>query len=49
MIVGVRRPQQKPYQRIMRQNREKVAKTPYLRKFKSDFDKITHDAYIYAN
>ena len=33
----------------MRQNREKVAKIAYLHEFKSDFDKNTHDAFLYAD
>ena len=33
----------------MRQNREKVAKIPYLHNVKSDFEKNTHNAYLYAN
>ena len=33
----------------MRQSREKVSKILYLYKYTSDFDKKTHDAYLYAN
>ena len=33
----------------MRQNREKLAKTQYLRKYTSDLKKNTHDAHFYAN